>query len=202
MKQLTIKSGHVTFYSKGSAWASVWLNEDLDKENPPTHLVAPNGTLWKVTGVKTGSWVTIDIEPDHQVEPSHFEEGTIWTTLVADDKDAVPPTEEDQDEDGYPTGTCLTKVATWPIVSDKDALELIAYLKNIWAFNDYFTLEQDGDDWTLHASTAGWSGNEELIAAMRSNFPFQAMYWQQTKRGGHYIYSNIDEWKKKKPATT
>ena len=36
--------------------------------------------------------------------------------------------------------------------------------------------------------TGGWSGNEDVIAALRQNWLFWAMCWQKSTRGGHFYF--------------
>jgi len=41
-------------------------------------------------------------------------------------------------------------------------------------------------------STGGWSGNEELIGAMRMNFILWSQWWWSSRRGGHYVFARKD----------
>lgn len=102
------------------------------------------------------------------------------------------------DKDGYPTDATLRAVEKWPISTYKDVEELLVYLREAWHLSDWC--------WTVakrrtrekykgaplvrryQISTAGWSGNESLIAAMQKNFMFWMMTWVSHRRGGHYIF--------------
>jgi len=60
------------------------------------------------------------------------------------------------------------------------------YIRDHWKYADDGYWEEDGLKYTLH--TAGWSGNEDIINAMRKNYIFWVLYWEQSNRGGHYIF--------------
>lgn len=95
------------------------------------------------------------------------------------------------DADGYPTDATEKTVAAWPF--GKFA-ELMDYVKQAWRYADWGWSEEDAvdDDGAkirrFHISTAGWSGNEALIGAMRDNFIFWSQCWVQANRGGHYVF--------------
>jgi len=36
--------------------------------------------------------------------------------------------------------------------------------------------------------TGGWSGNEDVIGALKNNLLFWPMFWQKSTRGGHYFF--------------
>jgi hypothetical protein len=64
--------------------------------------------------------------------------------------------------------------------------EFMAQIKPYWAFSGW-GWRQDGDIYYL--STGGWSGNEDIINALETNFMFYLMYWMRSSRGGHYIFA-------------
>lgn len=86
------------------------------------------------------------------------------------------------DKDGYPTKESLLEVARFDSIKDIDGyMDLIS---SLWSYPDRFVLK--GDE--LYLSTGGWSGNEDVIQAMRQNFFFFVAH-TEWKRGGHYWFS-------------
>ncbi len=86
----------------------------------------------------------------------------------------------------YPTKKQLKKIRKW---NPSDLHGLMAYVKDIWQYADSGYWRQDGEVYSI--STAGWSGNEEIIIAMKSNHVWWMMFWQGSKRGGHYTFCRI-----------
>lgn len=87
------------------------------------------------------------------------------------------------DEHGYPTEETLKTIADW---SHREGYkDLMEYIKSKWYHADH-CWDQEGN--TYYISTAGWSGNEEMIHAMRENFMFWSICWESSRRGGHYVF--------------
>lgn len=92
------------------------------------------------------------------------------------------------DEDGYPTEVMLDKIAKWDYnVSYK---ELMEFIKPHWQYSSfgYWIEEELEKSREYHISTAGWSGNEDIIRALQENYTFWTLCWVQSRRGGHYIF--------------
>lgn len=89
-------------------------------------------------------------------------------------------------KDGYPNEAELEKITAWP---HTDFCELMTYVRGLWLYENYFT-EEDNDKY--HISTGGWSGHEEIIGALKSNRMFWILCWEQSRRGGHYIFDLSD----------
>jgi hypothetical protein len=88
--------------------------------------------------------------------------------------------------DKYPIEEELKKIEEWPM---KDYRELLDFIHSIWEYAEWtWSEEKLKDAVEYNISTAGWSGNEDLIRAMQNNEMFWKMCWQQSKRGGHYIF--------------
>jgi len=84
----------------------------------------------------------------------------------------------------YPTEVALETIRTWP---GRDIAGLMAYIYDIWTYAGYGRYwVQTGPVYAI--ATGGWSGNEEIIAAMQDNKLFWMLYWTQSRRGGKYIF--------------
>jgi hypothetical protein len=98
------------------------------------------------------------------------------------------------DADGYPTQACHDLIEKWEWEREDNWSGLFALLKKVWRYDEYFWEEDGTDDITdkpirrYHISTAGWSGNEELISAMKANHLFWMVCWVSSRRGGHYVF--------------
>lgn len=101
------------------------------------------------------------------------------------------------DEDGYPTDHACLLVEKWHW---DDPIGWFKFIENIWHLHDWGWREEDvpheyRKDETVRQykiSTAGWSGNEDLIRSMQKNNMLWNTTWIQSKRGGHYIFEVED----------
>ena len=89
------------------------------------------------------------------------------------------------DKDGYPDDLELETIRTWDC---NDFHGLMAYVHELWKYADCGYWKQDED--VYHISTGGWSGNEDIIAAMNKNEMFWTLRWCSSKRGGHYVFAS------------
>lgn len=85
------------------------------------------------------------------------------------------------DKDGYPTEATLDAIKQWPY---SDFVGLMGFCGDAWHWPDHW--EPNGR--RIEAHTGGWSGNESIINALGENFIFWTMCWQESKRGGHYVF--------------
>ena len=83
--------------------------------------------------------------------------------------------------DRYPEEDELEKIKSWDYLDPQGCFEFIA---SIWEHQNY--CDHEGTKWYL--STGGWSGNEEIIQALKSNYILWVMTWEESRRGGHYIF--------------
>lgn len=85
----------------------------------------------------------------------------------------------------YPTNVELEAIREW----DKPHHELVDFIEEIWAYPEYFKKWNYGGRLKIEMHTAGWSGNEDILGALReSKSLFWMMYWQKEERGGHYWF--------------
>jgi len=102
------------------------------------------------------------------------------------------------DEDGYPTEEVLEYIERWHW---SDAKAMFEYIQKIWVYadfgywreeivskDDYNGMEYNEPKHRYYISTAGWSGNESIIGAMKENTMLWSLNWVQSRRGGHYIF--------------
>ena len=93
------------------------------------------------------------------------------------------------DRDGYPTDEELTRIREWP---GDDPRGWLAFIKLCWWAADWGWSEEYEPRWatTYHVSTGGWSGNEEIIRAMRENTNLLwGQVWESVRQGGHYVFT-------------
>jgi hypothetical protein len=86
------------------------------------------------------------------------------------------------DADGYPTEKTLRTIRRWPLQDFKGLME---YIFEAWKYADW-GWSRYGRRYSI--STAGWSGNEEIIGALNANRMFWSLCWHSSRRGGHYVF--------------
>ena len=96
------------------------------------------------------------------------------------------------DEDGYPTEDALDKIEKWQYNDPKGWFK---FIENIWHLRSWGWSEGYNENgmYQYNISTAGWSGNEDIIRAMQKNKILWSVAWVQSRRGGHYIFEVKDE---------
>ena len=87
------------------------------------------------------------------------------------------------DKDGYPTDAALENIKT----SD-DFVGLLDFVSELFEEYGMARWDNKGEKRIYKLATGGWSGNEEIIEAMRSNPIFWLECWYQTRRGGYYEF--------------
>lgn len=87
----------------------------------------------------------------------------------------------------YPSDAELRFIRKFDLTK-KPVKELLDFLQEIWAYSEWGFRLTGKKVLTLKISTAGWSGNEEIIDALKQNPLFFALYWQEERRGGHYLF--------------
>lgn len=99
--------------------------------------------------------------------------------------------EELLDEDGYPTEEALQYIRLYPY--NYSQIDLMAFAIKLWSYPDFvdISIEKgwDGKDvQVVKMSTGGWSGNEDVIRALKENTVWWYTNWFSSKRGGHYVF--------------
>ena len=90
------------------------------------------------------------------------------------------------DGDGYPTDETLEAIENWDAM---DFRGLMKFVSDAWKYPEYVTYEETDDEIEYRFATGGWSGNEDLINAIRSNQIFYMCCWSMSNRGGKHVYS-------------
>jgi hypothetical protein len=90
----------------------------------------------------------------------------------------------------YPTQEDIDAIIKWDfdVVGIKHFLD---FIRSVWWMPDWGFIMSGKRILKLQLHTGGWSGNEDIIGAMRQNFIFWGMCWTETYRGGHH-YFRID----------
>lgn len=96
------------------------------------------------------------------------------------------------DEHAYPTEAALDMIRHWP---NEDLPDLFDFIKSIWWMPSWGWHEVEEEEVTsYHLSTGGWSGNEDIIGAMRNHHIFWMLYWYSSRVGGHFVFREISKW--------
>ena len=94
------------------------------------------------------------------------------------------------DKDNYPDEASLKAIEKWDILKKGVDGLLNLILKNtLWADRQISITGKRILCFEYH--TGGWSGNEDVISALRQNFLFWSMFWQKSTRGGHHYFRII-----------
>ena len=106
------------------------------------------------------------------------------------------------DQDGYPTPETLRIITEWPFKTFSDYDRLLEEIEQVWRWHDYFKrgplrkprfpgAKDRRRTWKV--STGGWSGHEDMIAALQDNHMFWAICWLSSRRGGHYEFETRED---------
>ena len=94
----------------------------------------------------------------------------------------------------YPSQDMLDRIANLSILSNppvgmSSMDEFMKMIKYAWN-HDMGKIVHARDPFKLELTTGGWSGNEDIVTAIQSNYMFWGLYWQMSKRGGYHLFSN------------
>jgi hypothetical protein len=84
----------------------------------------------------------------------------------------------------YPDSEDLEKIEKWDTIHDP--FGLVKFMESI-CWRDAIRIKGK-KVWRVEFHTWGWSGNEDIINALRRNLMFFTIYWQRSIRGGHYYF--------------
>lgn len=94
----------------------------------------------------------------------------------------------------YPAESELRKIQKWDF-SKQPVGRLLDFVESIWhwpewGFKKYVNYcKFSGKKCIkLELHTGGWSGNEQIIEALQKTKMFWFLYWELSKRGGHYFF--------------
>ena len=82
----------------------------------------------------------------------------------------------------------LEKIASWPWVLEKDWLRFCAIQWNTFYGSTTKEYVENGER-IVEFITGGWSENEAILSAMRSNELLWMECWHSSYRGGRYKFS-------------
>lgn len=83
----------------------------------------------------------------------------------------------------YPSEEELERVRSWSV---DDVEGLFEFVREIWNWPEMASMEGG----MLRLATGGWSGNEDIVEAMRGNWRFWVMCWQSSHRGGLHWFKD------------
>jgi len=94
------------------------------------------------------------------------------------------------DKDGYPTEEELKTIREWRWIENRKSLpDLLEYIEDCWWVSERHFICTGKKVLRLTLHTGGWSGNEEIIAALQENVDhFWSCFWEKSVRGGHYDF--------------
>ena len=107
----------------------------------------------------------------------------------------TPDTDPVLGSDGYPHVIEIARIRNWPFESMADLRALMDYVHDRWKYADWGWDEVDvtDDEFVFRGreyrvSTYGWSGNEDIVAALESNLMWAMLVPWTWRRGGHYVW--------------
>lgn len=91
----------------------------------------------------------------------------------------------------YPTDTALDLITGFA-GTPKQLFELV---KRLWYMPEYVTVSTEPDDgeYVITLVTAGWSGNESIVAALEAGWTVMSQFWYSSARGGRHEYRVLAE---------
>lgn len=99
------------------------------------------------------------------------------------------------DDDGYPTDEALNAIRTFEGTPE----QLVEFARELWQWDHLIHVRRPWRDRIeVDFVTGGWSGNEDVIAALDGSV-FWFLYWSASYRGGKHVFSvPVDQWSESK----
>lgn len=97
---------------------------------------------------------------------------------------------DELDDYGYPTEEYINFIKNF-IPSNDNILDFLKCIAKNWQWcESYSDLYRIGKKYYLELHTGGWSGNEEIIDAIKENknLKYPLFVLDRYKRGGHYVF--------------
>lgn len=113
------------------------------------------------------------------------------TGVLAGSPEAAMDSDDDLDDDGYPTDATLARIREWDW---HDLPGLFAFIASNWHWGARMAEEVSPGRWRF--ATGGWSGNEDLLKALAENLPAWSMTWQSSHRGGLHEFEVPEAFRK------
>ena len=87
----------------------------------------------------------------------------------------------------YPTEEELDYIKNYNIL-ENDIIDLIEFIRSIWWPSGWGFKLSGKNVLKLELHTGGWSGNEDIIYALKQTKLFWVACWVKSVRGGHYYF--------------
>ena len=107
--------------------------------------------------------------------------------MSADSASTGNPSDDAQEltADGYPTEGLLDRIRNWSY-EDGGFERLLQYLPSVWFYGSEYFKAPRFPYGVYVVVTGGWSGNEDIIMALKQNTLFWSMCWESSFVGGRY----------------
>lgn len=93
--------------------------------------------------------------------------------------------EGELDENGYPTHFTLNRISGW---AQDDYLALMAFIESIWCEAGKLAKTRGNNECIYDLDTGNWTGNKDIVAALRENWLFWSTCWLTSHRDGWHRF--------------
>lgn len=94
--------------------------------------------------------------------------------------------------DYHPSEKTLNKIQNWDVL--KDIVGFLIMIESNHVYDSYLINKTVKDPYSrrlileINFSTAGWSGNEDLVYSVLKNEMFKLICYYSWRKGGHYVF--------------